>query len=384
MSNFRLNSECGGARAGKLATAHGTIATPVFMPVGSQAAVKALAPDEVHDCGYDLLLCNTYHLSLRPGVDIVKALGGLHRFMCWNKAILTDSGGFQVFSLAALSKVTEEGVSFRSHLDGSTHFITPEKAIVLQEALGADIIMVLDEPSPMDAPLTNVRLALERTHRWAHRCLSAHTTAQQLFAIVQGGFSSEMRRRSATTLSEMNFPGFAIGGLSLGEPKEMMWEMAAVVTSCLPREKPRYLMGVGSPEDFVKAVSLGIDMMDCVLPTRVARNGALFTADGRINIGNAIYRTQEAPIENECDCFTCKNFPVAYVHHLFRAQELLAYRLATIHNLRFMARLALHTRQAILDGVFAIFKNEFLSRYRPTDEAVRLVQKQKWLSARGR
>jgi len=384
MSSFRINSECGGARAGELATAHGTVVTPIFMPVGSQASVKALTPDEVSSCGYDLLLSNTYHLSLRPGVDVIKSLGGLHRFMRWNKAILTDSGGFQVFSLAALSKVTEEGVSFRSHLDGSTHFITPEQAMALQEALGADIIMVLDEPSPVDAPLTIVRQALERTHRWAHRCLRAHTTAQQLFAIVQGGFSPELRRRSATTLSEMDFPGFAIGGLSLGEPKDVMWEMAAEVTAYLPKKKPRYLMGVGSPEDFVQAISLGIDMMDCVLPTRVARNGALFTAHGRINIGNATHRTQETPIEDECDCFTCQNFSVAYVRHLFHAQELLAYRLATIHNLRFMARLVSHARQAILDGTFTVFRNEFLARYRPTDEAVRLAQKQKWLSARDR
>lgn len=352
------------------------------MPVGSQATVKTLTPDEVRGCGYNMLLSNTYHLYLRPGVEVVKTLGGLHRFMHWDGAILTDSGGFQVFSLASLAEVTDEGVSFRSHLDGSSHFITPEQAIALQETLGADIIMVLDEPSPIGAPATSVRRALERTHRWARRCLNAHTTAQQLFAIVQGGFSPEMRRESAKTLAGMDFPGYAIGGLSLGEPKEVMWEMTAEVAVCLPKDKPRYLMGVGSPEDFVQAVSLGIDMMDCVLPTRVARNGALFTADGRINIGNSVYRTQEDPIENDCDCYTCRHFSAAYVRHLFHARELLSYRLATIHNLRFMARLAARTRQAILDGSFASFKNDFLARYRPTDEAVRLAQKQKWLTAR--
>ena len=382
MSSFHLIHEDNSARAGELSTAHGVIYTPVFMPVGSQATVKALASDEVRDCGYGILLNNTYHLYLRPGVDTIKMLGGLHHFMHWDGAILTDSGGYQVFSLASLSKVTDEGVNFRSHLDGSTHFITPERAVALQEALGSDIMMVLDEPSPIDASAVSVRRALERTHRWAHRCLDAHATEQQLFAIVQGGFSPPMRRESATTLAGMDFPGYAIGGLSLGEPKEMMWEMTAEVTACLPQNKPRYLMGVGSPEDFVQAVSLGVDMMDCVLPTRVARNGAIFTTDGRINISNAVYRTKETPIEGNCDCYTCRNFSAAYVCHLFRAQELLAYRLATVHNLRFMSRLASRTRQAIIDGSFTAFKQDFLARYKPTDEAVRLAQKQKWLLAR--
>ncbi|MCL2150278.1 MAG: tRNA guanosine(34) transglycosylase Tgt [Dehalococcoidia bacterium] len=382
MSNLSLIREIDGARSGKLYTAHGTIFTPVFMPVGSQATIKALTPDEVYMCGYNILLSNTYHLYLRPGVENIKALGGLHRFMRWEGAILTDSGGYQVFSLAALNKVTDDGVSFRSHLDGNIHIITPERAVALQEVLGADIIMALDEPSPVDAPVAKVRQAMERTHRWARRCLDTHTTAQQLFAIVQGGFSPELRRESATTLAELDFPGYALGGLSLGEPKEVMWEMTATAVACLPKDKPRYLMGVGSPEDFVQAVELGIDMMDCALPTRVARNGALFTADGRINIGNAIYRTQADPVEASCDCYTCRNFSAAYMHHLFHAHELLAYRLATIHNLRFMARLAAQIRQAILEGTFATFRNDFLSRYRPTDETVRLTQKQRWLAAR--
>jgi queuine tRNA-ribosyltransferase len=352
------------------------------MPVGSQATVKALTPDEVKAAGYSMLLCNTYHLYLRPGMDVVKKLGGLHRFMGWDDAILTDSGGYQVFSLAALSKVTDEGVTFHSHIDGSSHFITPEKVVALQEDLGADIIMVLDEPSAVGSPPEKVRQALGRTHRWARRCLEAHRTEQQLFAIVQGGLSPELRRESALALAEMDFPGYAIGGLSLGEPKEAMWQMVGEVDKLLPPDKPRYLMGVGSPEDFVQAVSLGVDMMDCALPTRVARNGAIFTDVGRINIDNAAYRELDAPIEAGCDCYTCRHFSAAYVSHLFRAQELLAYRLATIHNLRFMARLMEATRRAILDDSFEEFKNGFLARYQPTDESVRLAQKQKWLEAR--
>lgn len=355
------------------------------MPVGSQATVKTLLPDELTALGAPIILANTYHLYLRPGIDVIKQQGGLHRFMGWDGSILTDSGGFQVFSLSALSKVNDEGVNFRSHIDGSSHFITPEKAVELQGELGSDIAMVLDEPSPSDAPLGEVRKATERTHRWAERCLRFHKqNDQRLFAVVQGGFSLAMRRDSATTLATMDFPGYAIGGLSLGEPKEVMWEMAATVTAYLPKEKPRYLMGVGSPEDFIQAVALGVDMMDCVLPTRVARNGALFTVDGRINIGNAKYRTQEGPIGNGCDCYTCRNFSASYVHHLFHAQELLAYRLATIHNLRFMTDLAARTRQAIISGSFATFQKWFLARYRPTNETVRLAQKQKWLAARQR
>jgi queuine tRNA-ribosyltransferase len=382
MSNFKLIKTQQSARAGELITPHGTIPTPVFMPVGSQASVKALTPDEVKACGYGMLLCNNYHLYLRPGVEVIKDLGGLHRFMNWGGAILTDSGGYQVFSLSSLSKVTDDGVTFRSHIDGSSHFISPEKAVELQETLGADVIMVLDEPSPVDAPPDRVRRAMERTRRWAGRCLEAHKTPQQLFAIVQGGFSASMRRESAAALAVMDFPGYALGGLSLGEPKEVMWDMVGEVNACLPHDKPRYLMGVGSPEDFVQAVSLGIDMMDCALPTRVARNGALFTAAGRINITNAAYAERDAPIEEGCDCYTCRNFTAAYVRHLFRAQELLAYRLATIHNQRIMARLMNNARQAILGGSFEGFKDDFLGRYQPTDEADRLAQKQKWLEAR--
>ncbi len=383
MKNYSLIKTAATARAGELITAHGVIPTPVFMPVGSQATVKTLTPEEIKSLGANLILSNTYHLYLRPGVDVIKKLGGLHRFMDWDGAILTDSGGYQVFSLSALSKVTDDGVTFRSHIDGSSHFITPEKAVELQEGLGSDIAMVLDEPSASDAPLSKVREAMERTHRWAERSLAAHKREdQQLFAIVQGGFSPEMRRQSAEFLTSLGFPGYALGGLSLGEPKELTWETVRHTLQYLPQDKPRYLMGVGSPEDLVEAVALGIDMMDCVLPTRVARNGALFTRRGRINIDNACFREQEAPIEDGCDCYTCTHFSAAYVSHLFRAQELLAYRLATIHNLRFMARLMDDIRASILNGSFEDFRIDFLAGYQTTDEGVRLEQKQKWIKAR--
>ncbi|RJO62119.1 MAG: tRNA guanosine(34) transglycosylase Tgt [Dehalococcoidia bacterium] len=385
MDNFRLvkHPSSASARAGELVTAHGVIPTPVFMPVGSQATVKTLTPDEINTLGARLILCNTYHLYLRPGIEVIKKLGGLHRFMDRDGAILTDSGGYQVFSLSALSKVTDEGVTFRSHIDGSTHFITPEIAVALQEGLGSDIAMVLDEPSPSDAPLSQVRQAMERTHRWAERSLAAHKRAdQQLFAIVQGGFSPELRRQSAEYLTSLDFPGYALGGLSLGEPKELTWETARTTLQYLPQDRPRYLMGVGSPEDVVEAVGLGVDMMDCVLPTRVARNGALFTRRGRVNIDNAVFREMDSPVERGCDCYTCAHFSAAYVSHLFRAQELLAYRLATIHNLRFMARLMGDVRSSILNGSFEGFKKDFLSGYQTTDEGVRLEQKQKWIKAR--
>jgi queuine tRNA-ribosyltransferase len=383
LKNFSLTKTCASARAGELITSHGVIPTPVFMPVGSQATVKTLTPDEIKALGARLILSNTYHLYLRPGIEVIKELGGLHRFMDWDGAILTDSGGYQVFSLSALSKVTDEGVTFRSHIDGSSHFITPEMAVDLQEGMGSDIAMVLDEPSASDTPLSKVRQAMERTHRWAERCLAAHKRAdQQLFAIVQGGFSPELRRQSAEYLTSLDFPGYALGGLSLGEPKELTWETARYTLQYLPQDKPRYLMGVGSPEDMVEAVGLGIDMMDCVLPTRVARNGALFTRRGRVNIDNAAFREQDSPIEAGCDCYTCQHFSAAYVSHLFRAQELLAYRLATIHNLRFMARLMEDIRMVILNNSFESFKKGFLSGYQTTDEGVRLEQKQKWIKAR--
>ncbi len=386
-NRFSLVTTCSGnssARAGELATAHGKVPTPVFLPVGSQATVRTLTPQDLRDIGIAMLLANSYHLYLRPGIPEVEKMGGLHRFMAWDGAILTDSGGYQIFSLSPLSKVTDEGVTFRSHIDGSQHFITPETAIRFQEALGADIIMVLDECPPSDASFDRVRQAMNRTHLWAARCQQAHQrTDQALYAIVQGGTSLELRRRSAEHLTSLGFAGYAIGGLSLGEPKEVTWGVVEETVPLLPGDRPRYLMGVGSPEDIIEAVSRGVDVFDSALPTRVARNGALFTRRGRVNIGNSRYRRMEGPVDSDCGCYTCRTFSAAYLHHLFNSGELLALRLATIHNLTFMADLMRDIGVAILGGTFDSFKNDFLKTYQPTDEKVRLEQKQRWLN-RGR
>ena len=371
------------ARAGELTTPHGKVPTPVFLPVGSQGAVKTLTPDEVKELGYKMLLANTYHLYLRPGIDVIERAGGLHNFMGWERAILTDSGGYQVFSLSPLRKVSDDGVTFRSHIDGSQHHLTPELAIEYQDRLGADIIMVLDEcPAHDDSP-AKVKKATERTHKWAERCLKAHKRPDQaLYAIVQGGMSAELRRESANYLSSLDFPGYAIGGLSVGEPKEITLAMIEETVACLPENKPRYLMGVGSPEDIVEAVARGVDIFDSALPTRVARNGALFSWEGRLNITNAVYKEMKQPIVADCKCYTCRNFSAAYLHHLFSCGELLAYRLATIHNLSFIAELVAKIRGAITDGTFLSFKDEFLAGYQPADEPTRLAQKQKWLKRR--
>jgi len=385
MPSFILVNTCPQtkARAGELTTRHGKVGTPVFLPVGSQGAVKTLTPDEVKELGYKMLLANTYHLYLRPGIDIIEKAGGLHKFMGWEGAILTDSGGYQVFSLSPLRKLSDDGVTFRSHIDGSQHHITAELAIEYQERLGADIIMALDEcPAHDDSP-AKVKKATERTHRWAERCLKAHKRPDQaLYAIVQGGMSVELRRESANYLKSLDFPGYAIGGLSVGEPKEITLAMIEETIACLPENKPRYLMGVGSPEDIVEAVARGCDIFDSALPTRVARNGALFSWEGRKNITNAAYKETESPIVGDCGCYTCRNFSAAYLHHLFSCGELLAYRLATIHNLSFIAELVVKIRDAINDGTFMAFKDEFLASYQPADEPTRLAQKQKWLKRR--
>jgi queuine tRNA-ribosyltransferase len=384
-SGFRLIKTCfqTKARAGELATPHGVIATPVFLPVGSQGAVKTLTPDEVKSLGFSMVLANTYHLYLRPGIDVIEKLGGLNKFMGWEGAILTDSGGYQVFSLASLRQVSDEGVTFRSHIDGSQHNLTPELAINYQEALGADIIMALDECPAHDESLEKVKRATERTHKWAERCLKAHERpGQALYAIVQGGLFPELRRQSAEYLVSLDFPGYAIGGLSLGEPKKITFAMVEETVALLPENKPRYLMGVGSPEDIVEAVARGCDIFDSALPTRVARNGALFTWRGRVNITNAAYADMEEPVVSGCGCYCCRNFSAAYLHHLFNAGELLAYRLATIHNLSFVAELMNKIRGAIEDSTFADFKKEFLAGYRPTDEPTRLGQKRKWRQKR--
>jgi queuine tRNA-ribosyltransferase len=351
--------------------------------VGSQGAVKTLTPDEVKELGYKMLLANTYHLYLRPGIDVIERAGGLHNFMGWEGAILTDSGGYQVFSLSPLRRVSDDGVTFRSHIDGSQHHITPELAIQYQESLGADIIMVLDECPAHDDGLEKVQRATERTQRWAERCLKAQKRPDQaLYAIVQGGMFAELRQESAQYLAALDFPGYAIGGLSIGEPKQLTLAMIEETVACLPEGKPRYLMGVGSPEDIVEAVARGVDIFDSALPTRVARNGALFSWEGRKNISNAAYKEMEQPIVASCDCYTCRHFSAAYLHHLFSCGELLAYRLATIHNLSFVAELVAKIRGAIQDGTFLSFKEQFLASYQPADEPTRLAQKQKWLKRR--
>jgi queuine tRNA-ribosyltransferase len=383
MEHFTLIKRDGGARAGELHTAHGTVPTPVFMPVGSQATVKTLAPAELREAGFGMVLGNTYHLYLRPGIDIIKELGGLHRFMGWDGAVLTDSGGYQIFSLAPLRRLDDEGVTFRSHIDGSEHVFTPERAVAYQEQLGADVIMVLDECAAYGESREEIEAAMQRTHRWARRCLDARTRDDlALYAIVQGGMHADLRRASAEALAGLDFPGYAIGGLSVGEPKDVTLEMLSVTTECLPEDKPRYLMGVGAPEDLVNGAARGVDLFDCALPTRVARNGALFTPDGRINIRKAAYRAMDGPLDPDCDCATCRNFSAAYLNHLFRADELLGLRLASVHNLRFLARLMENIRQAVLAGTFEAFAADFLARYTPTDDEARVAQKRKWLDGR--
>ena len=383
--NFQLVKTClhSRARAGEIVTPHGTVPTPVFMPVGSQGSVKTLTPEEVRDAGMTMLLANTYHLYLRPGIPVIEKAGGLHKFMAWDGPILTDSGGYQVFSLAGLRRVSDEGVVFRSHIDGSEHTFTPELAVQYQGSLGADIIMVLDECTAADDSYTRVEQALQRTHRWAERCLRAQQRRDQaLYGIVQGGVFPELRRRSVEFLTSLGFPGYAIGGLSVGELKQVTLSVTEETAALLPGGKPRYLMGVGSPEDLVECVARGIDIFDSTLPTRVARNGALFTPSGRVNILNAAFAEEQPPLDPECGCYTCRTFSTAYLHHLFKAKELLAYRLATIHNLTFISNLMHCIRDAILDGNFPSLRDDFLARYRPTDEGTRLDQKQKWLQSR--
>jgi queuine tRNA-ribosyltransferase len=383
MADFRLVGTCGKARAGELDTPHGRVLTPVFLPVGSQATVKTLTPEEVKDLGFDMVLANMYHLYLRPGIDVIEEMGGLHRFMGWEGAILTDSGGYQVFSLAPLREVSDEGVTFRSHIDGSEHFISPELAVRYQESLGADIIMALDECGAYGDSQDKVREAMERTHRWAERCLKARRRPDiSLYAIVQGGMFPDLRRKSAGFLTGLDFPGYAIGGLSVGEPKEMTLSILDETVALLPDDKPRHLMGVGSPEDIVGGVTRGIDIFDCALPTRVARNGALLTPRGRINIRRTTYRTVDSAIDPDCDCYTCRTFSAAYLSHLFRSEELLALRLATIHNLRFISNLMRNIRNAVMDGTYDSFRKEFLAGYITTNEQMRVEQKGKWLMGR--
>lgn len=336
------------ARLGLLTTPHGVIETPAFMPVGTQATVKALTPENLVDCGAQIILGNTYHLYLRPGHDLVRTMGGLHKFMNWKGPILTDSGGFQVFSLGKLAKVTDAGVAFQSHIDGSAHFLSPERSMEIQEALGADIIMTLDEPTPHTATEKETETSLELSTRWAKRCREAHQSEKQaLFGIVQGGMFKELRARSVAEITALNFPGYAIGGLSVGESKEMMYELSGYTAGLLPADRPRYLMGVGTPGDLLHGGSVGIDMFDCVMPTRNARNGTLFVADGKLNIRNSRYKTDAGPVDSECGCYTCKNYSRAYLRHLFVSDEILAMHLNTFHNIFFYQSWMRRIREAI-------------------------------------
>lgn len=362
---FELQKTQGDARTGIIKTPHGDIKTPVFMPVGTQATVKSLTGDQVKNTGAQIILANTYHLYLRPGEALIKEAGGLHGFMNWDKPILTDSGGFQVFSLAELRKINEYGVEFRSHLDGSKHFFTPESVIEIEEALGADIIMVLDEctPYPADSEYTN--RSLERTYRWAKRCKEAKTSEDQaLFGIVQGGMYKDLRIKSANLTRELDFDGNAIGGLSVGEPKEMMYEMLEATVPELPPDKPRYLMGVGSMDCIIESVARGIDMFDCVLQTRVARNGTAITENGRLVIRNAEYAKDFRPIEENCDCYACRNHTRAYIRHLIKTNEILGAVLLSIHNIRTTVRFMEKIRYSIEIGDFERFKAEFNARYK--------------------
>ena len=364
------------ARAGRLSTPHGSIQTPVFMPVGTQATVKTLTSDDVRDLGAQIILSNTYHLYLRPGAPLLAELGGLHQFMRWDRPILTDSGGFQVWSLSSQRTIDDDGVTFRSHLDGSLHRFTPEHAVRVQEQIGADIIMAFDECSAVDASHGYAAQAMERTHRWLERCQAAHTrTDQALFGIVQGNVFPDLRRASARFVAEQPLVGCAIGGLSVGEDKATMHAMIEEVTPLLPADRPRDLMGVGSPEDLLEGVSRGVDMFDCVLPSRLGRHGAAFTHDGRINLKKATLKADQGPIDPACDCYTCRTYSRAYLRHLFHAEEFLGPRLATIHNLRFLVRLMEQTRHAILEQRFAAFRTAWLARYQVVPEALRKAQR---------
>ena len=348
------------ARLGKISTDHGEISTPVFIPVGTQATVKALTPEELKELGAGIILSNTYHLYLRPGHELIKGLGGLHKFMHWDYPLLTDSGGFQVYSISANQKVAEEGINFQSHLDGSRHFLSPELCMEIQEALGTDIAMCLDECVPYPASYEYTNDSLERTTRWAKRCQKSKRRKEQaLFGIVQGGMFKDLREKSARALVDLDFDGYAVGGLSVGESTSLMLEIVEYTTALLPERKPRYLMGVGRPEDMVEAVKRGIDMFDCVLPTRNARNGMLFTSSGKIVIKNARHKREDIPIDPHCNCYTCKHYSRAYLHHLFAAKEILSSILNTIHNLYYYLNLMAEMRTSIKEGTFARFCQKF-------------------------
>ena len=370
-----------------LRTPHGEVPTPAFMPVATQGSVKTITREEVSAVGARIILANAYHLYLRPGVDVLKGLGGLHAFTGWTGPILTDSGGFQAFSLGSLRKINDDGILFRSHIDGSEHLFTPEGAVASQGAIGADIAMCLDQCIAHGESRDSVRRAMERTNAWAERCKVAHTNLvgsgqQALFGIVQGGVFHDLREESAAWITSLDFDGYAVGGLAVGESKAAMYEVTQRADELLPKAKPRYLMGVGSPEDLVECVARGVDMLDCALPTRVARNGALFTDGGRVDITNRRFKEDSGPVQIGCDCYTCGNYSAAYLHHLFKSGELLGPRLATLHNLRFVLRLMEQIREAIVIGTFEGFRNSFLNTYKPTNESARVAQKEARMIAR--
>ncbi len=358
-----------GARRGVVHTPHGDIQTPIFMPVGTLATVKAMSPEELkNDVKAQIILSNTYHLYLRPGHDIVKEAGGLHKFMNWDKPILTDCGGFQVFSLSSLRKISEEGVLFNSHLDGSKHLFTPEKVMEIEEALGADIIMAFDECCPYPADYEYVKKSMERTTRWAVRCKEAHKTENQgLFGIIQGGFYKDLREQSAKDLISLDFPGYAIGGISVGEPKEEFLDILRYTTPLMPENKPRYLMGVGSPDYLIEASLAGIDMCDCVLPTRLARHGTALTSKGKLVIRNQNFARDWNKLDDECDCYTCKNYTRAYLRHLIKTNEILGMRLLSLHNLRFLTKLMERVRIEIEHDNLLAFREEFYKKYGYTE-----------------
>lgn len=353
------------ARLGVVHTPHGDIQTPAFMPVGTQSTVKALTPEQVADTGAEILLCNTYHLFLRPGHEVVREAGGLHKFMNWNKPILTDSGGFQVFSLGKLRKITEEGVTFRSHIDGSKKFLSPEVAMEVENALGADIIMAFDECAPYPADYSYVKNSMEMTTRWLKRCVKAHNEPEKhaLFGIMQGGVYKDLRRESAEAIVELDLPGYSIGGLSVGEPKDIMLDILDDSVDYLPADKPRYLMGVGTVDYIFEGVERGIDMFDCVQPTRIARHGMATTKYGKLHIKNAKFEKDFSPLDENCDCYTCRNYSKAYIRHLFRAGEMLSATLLSIHNIHFLENMMKGIREAISEDRFLEFKKEFYDYY---------------------
>ena len=358
-----------GARRGVVHTPHGDIQTPVFMPVGTQATVKAMTPEELKEIEAQIILSNTYHLYLRPGNKLVKEAGGLHEFMRWDRPILTDSGGFQVFSLGPLRKITEEGVEFKSYLDGSKHFLSPEAVMEIENDLGADIIMAFDECCPYPSTYEYTKNSMERTTRWAKRCKEAHSRSDQgLFGIIQGGFYKDLRKESVEQLTKIDFPGYAIGGISVGEPKEEFLDILKYTAPLMPENKPRYLMGVGSPDYLVEAALAGIDMCDCVLPTRIARNGTAMTWQGKKVIRNASYARDFTTLDEECDCYACKNYTKAYIHHLIKNKEILGVRLLSIHNLRFLTKLMERVRIEIEHDNLLNFKNEFFKKYGYTED----------------